>query len=100
MGALKVDVAEFNRLVGVRLRRRRRDLGLSQSDVARTVGITFQQIQKYEGGATIMASRLAQLAHALETPISYFFDGLTTATGEGPGQRPAQRRPFAGQHSD
>jgi transcriptional regulator with XRE-family HTH domain len=46
--------------------------------VAEIVGIRFQQIQKYECGANrISAARLWQLAHALDVPISYFYDGLT-----------------------
>ena len=63
--------------LGRRLRRRRRLLGLSQQQVASQVGIRFQQIQKYECGANrISAARLWQLAEALESPISYFYDGL------------------------
>jgi transcriptional regulator with XRE-family HTH domain len=66
--------------LGRRLRRRRRLLGLTQQQLAVQVGIRFQQIQKYECGANrISAARLWQLAEALETPISYFYDGLTEA---------------------
>ena len=64
--------------LGRRLRRRRRLLGLTQQQLAVQVGIRFQQIQKYECGANrISASRLWQLAEALETPVSYFYDGLS-----------------------
>ena len=64
--------------LGKRLRRRRRLLGLTQQQLALAVGIRFQQIQKYECGANrISAARLFQLAKALETPINYFYDGLT-----------------------
>lgn len=64
--------------LGKRLRRRRRLLGLTQQQLALAVGIRFQQIQKYECGANrISAARLFQLAKALETPISYFYDGLS-----------------------
>lgn len=64
--------------VGKRLRRRRRLLGLTQQQLAESIGIRFQQIQKYECGANrISAARLFQLAKALETPINYFYDGLT-----------------------
>ncbi|MGZ3306266.1 MAG: helix-turn-helix domain-containing protein [Asticcacaulis sp.] len=64
--------------LGKRLRRRRRLLGLTQQQLAQAVGIRFQQIQKYECGANrISAARLFQLAKALETPINYFYDGLT-----------------------
>lgn len=64
--------------LGKRLRRRRRLLGLTQQQLAVAVGIRFQQIQKYECGANrISAARLFQLSKALETPITYFYDGLT-----------------------
>lgn len=66
--------------LGRRLRRRRRLLGLTQQQLAVQVGIRFQQIQKYECGANrISAARLWQLAEALETPVAYFYDGLTEA---------------------
>jgi transcriptional regulator with XRE-family HTH domain len=66
--------------LGKRLRRRRRLLGMTQQQLAMQVGIRFQQIQKYECGANrISASRLWQLAEALETPVSYFYDGLSEA---------------------
>lgn len=66
--------------LGRRLRRRRRLLGLTQQQLALQVGIRFQQIQKYECGANrISAARLWQLAEALETPVNYFYDGLTEA---------------------
>jgi len=63
--------------VGQRLRQRRVLVGLSQERLARMVGITFQQVQKYERGANrIVASRLYQLANVLDVPVSYFFDDL------------------------
>ena len=66
--------------LGKRLRRRRRLLGMTQQQLALQVGIRFQQIQKYECGANhISAARLWQLAEALETPVSYFYDGLSEA---------------------
>ena len=66
--------------LGRRLRRRRRLLGLTQQQLAIQVGIRFQQIQKYECGANrISAARLWQLSEALETPVSYFYDGLAEA---------------------
>lgn len=66
--------------LGRRVRRRRRLLGLTQQNLAAAVGIRFQQIQKYECGANrITAARLWQLAEALESPVSYFYDGLEEA---------------------
>ncbi|MDZ7711787.1 MAG: helix-turn-helix transcriptional regulator [Rhodovibrio sp.] len=64
--------------VGQRLRQRRVLVGLSQEKLARMVGITFQQVQKYERGANrIVASRLYELARVLDVPVSYFFDDLS-----------------------
>jgi transcriptional regulator with XRE-family HTH domain len=63
--------------LGKRLRRRRRLLGLTQQQLAMSVGVRFQQIQKYECGANrISAARLWQLSEALQVPVAYFFDGL------------------------
>ena len=53
---------------------------MTQQQLAQAVGIRFQQIQKYESGANrISASRLWDLARALEMPVSFFFDGLESA---------------------
>ena len=62
--------------VGKQLRMRRKLLGLSQDDLGKKVGITFQQIQKYESGVNRMgASRMWEFAQALEISEAYFFDG-------------------------
>jgi transcriptional regulator with XRE-family HTH domain len=64
--------------LGKRLRRRRRLLGLTQQQLAGSVGVRFQQIQKYECGANrISAARLWSLSEALEVPVGYFYDGLS-----------------------
>lgn len=89
MGPLKRKPTKKNvgvdQHVGRQLRRRRTYLGLSQSDVAEALGVTFQQVQKYERGATrISASRLHILSEALEVPVSYFFAGLPGYDDEGP----------------
>lgn len=70
--------------VGARLRVRRKVLGLSQTQLAEALGITFQQIQKYERGANrISASKLYEAAKLLHSPVSYFFDGLEeTSNGD------------------
>ena len=74
------DSTDIDLHLGRRLRRRRRLLGLTQQQLALKVGIRFQQIQKYECGANrISAARLWELAEALETPVSYFYDGLAEA---------------------
>jgi hypothetical protein len=73
--------------VGARMRIRRKVLGLSQTQLADALGITFQQIQKYERGANrISASKLYDAARLLQSPVSYFFDGLEeTDNGEDDG---------------
>ncbi len=73
--------------LGRRLRRRRRLLGLTQQQLAVQVGLRFQQIQKYECGANrISAARLWQLAEVLESPVSYFYDGLEEVIERSTGQ--------------
>lgn len=63
--------------VGQRIRLRRMVLGLSQEKLAEGLGLTFQQVQKYEKGVNrVGASRLFDLARVLEVPVAYFFDGL------------------------
>lgn len=63
--------------VGQKLRLRRTMLGLSQEALAETIGITFQQLQKYERGANrISASRLYNLSCVMKVPVTYFFDTL------------------------
>ena len=66
--------------VGQRLRQRRWMLGLTQQQVGDRVGIKFQQVQKYETGQNrVSASRLWDLAKALDVPVGYFYDGLEGA---------------------
>ncbi len=66
--------------VGARLRRRRTLLGMSQTKLGEAVGLTFQQVQKYERGANrISASRLFDLSRVLDVPIEYFFDDMPAA---------------------
>jgi len=69
---------DIDQHLGNRVRRRRRLLGLTQLQLAQKVGVRFQQVQKYECGANRMsASRVWQLAMALEVPVAYFYDGLS-----------------------
>lgn len=66
--------------VGKRLRLRRTMMGLSQEAVAKAVGITFQQVQKYEKGANAMNSnRLYEFGQFMHVPVAYFFEGLERA---------------------
>jgi len=63
--------------VGARLRMRRALVGMSQEQLGSAVGISFQQVQKYERGINRMgASRLYRFATLLYVPVSYFFDGM------------------------
>lgn len=65
--------------VGSRVRQRRTLLGMSQEKLGNAVGLTFQQIQKYERGTNrIGASRLHEFSHILDVPVSFFFDQLPT----------------------
>ncbi|WP_374470917.1 helix-turn-helix domain-containing protein [Phenylobacterium sp.] len=78
------DAHPVDRHVGLRIRMRRKELGMSQDRLADALGITFQQIQKYERGANrVSASKLWETAHALQAPINYFFEGLPE-NGESP----------------
>lgn len=75
--------------VGSRVRLRRTLLGLSQEKLGDALGLTFQQVQKYERGANrIGASRLFDLSRVLDVPISFFFDDMTTEVSD---RSPAQR---------
>ncbi len=66
--------------VGARLRVRRTLLGMSQTTLGDAIGLTFQQVQKYERGSNrISASRLFALTRVLDVPIQYFFDDMPTA---------------------
>jgi transcriptional regulator with XRE-family HTH domain len=63
---------------------RRRMQSVSQEKLADALGLTFQQVQKYERGANrVSASKLYEIATTLHAPISYFFDGLDDPTGGG-----------------
>lgn len=67
--------------VGSRLRLRRTLLGMSQERLGEAIGLTFQQVQKYERGANrVGASRLYDLSRVLDVPVSFFFDDINPAT--------------------
>ena len=69
--------------VGKRIRHRRWLVGMTQQQLAESVGIKFQQIQKYETGANrVSASRLWDIADALDVEVSFFFEGLENDSGE------------------
>ncbi len=67
--------------VGVRIRQRRTELGLTQEQLANSLEVSYQQIQKYETGANrIAVSRLVDIARRLKVDMGYFFDGLDDAS--------------------
>jgi transcriptional regulator with XRE-family HTH domain len=69
--------------VGKRVRMRRLMLGLSQTKLADALGLTFQQVQKYEKGANrISASRLQGISQILQVPVFFFFDGAPHEPGQ------------------
>lgn len=69
--------------VGKRIRHRRWMVGMTQQQLADSVGIKFQQIQKYETGMNrVSASRLWDIARTLAVPIGFFFEGLGEQAGE------------------
>ncbi|WP_374469337.1 helix-turn-helix domain-containing protein [Phenylobacterium sp.] len=67
----------IDRHVGLRIRMRRKELGVSQERLAESIGLTFQQVQKYERAANrVSASKLWEMARALNTSVAYFYEGL------------------------
>lgn len=76
--------------VGKRIRQRRWLIGMTQQKLAETVGIKFQQIQKYETGANrVSASRLWDIGEAMGVPVSFFFDGLSSEAERAAGRAEA-----------
>jgi transcriptional regulator with XRE-family HTH domain len=73
----------IDRHVGGRVRMRRMLLGMSQEKLGEALGLTFQQVQKYEKGTNrIGASRLQQISGILQVPVSFFFDGAPNPNAE------------------
>ncbi|ASY61452.1 helix-turn-helix transcriptional regulator [Sinorhizobium sp. CCBAU 05631] len=69
--------------VGRRIRMRRVWMQVTQMALAEAIGVTFQQVQKYEKGTNrVGASRLQQIADALDVPVSYFFEDMPGATAD------------------
>ena len=80
-----MQARQMDENVGDRIRRRRTELGLTQEHLAESLGISYQQVQKYETGANrISAGRLYQIARRLDSEIGYFFAGIETAADPGP----------------
>jgi transcriptional regulator with XRE-family HTH domain len=80
----------IDRHVGSRVRMRRMMLSMSQEKLGGALGLTFQQVQKYEKGTNrIGASRLQQISHILQVPVAFFFEGAPTAQAPGAGEAPS-----------
>jgi transcriptional regulator with XRE-family HTH domain len=76
--------------VGSRVRMRRMMLSMSQEKLGDALGLTFQQVQKYEKGTNrIGASRLQQISHILQVPVSFFFEGAPSLPTDPGGMREA-----------
>jgi transcriptional regulator with XRE-family HTH domain len=85
-----------DRHVGRRVAERRIGLGHTQSQLGEALGLTFQQIQKYEKGANrVSASKLWEMARFLDVDISYFFGGLTSSAN---GMAEGEAAPFQHDH--
>ncbi len=84
--------------VGQRVWQRRKLSGMTQTDLGDAIGLTFQQVQKYERGTNrISASRLCELSRALDVPIEYFFEDMppeiTTISAAANGRRKVKKLP-------
>ena len=85
IGVVKKVPNPIDKHVGSRVRMRRMMLGMSQEKLGDALDLTFQQVQKYEKGTNrIGASRLQQISHILQVPVSFFFEGAPAAA-EQPG---------------
>ncbi len=80
--------------VGARVRMRRAFLGMSQTKLGDAIGLTFQQVQKYERGTNRMgSSRLYDLSHVLDVPVEFFFEDMPRAVAaSSPGRRPRKAK--------
>ena len=77
---MKKSTGSIDKEIGSRVRMRRISVGMSQEKLGDMLGLTFQQVQKYEGGANrVSASRLAEVAEVLGVSVSYFFNDLDLA---------------------
>lgn len=75
--ATKGEANDVDRHVGRRVFQARQDRGITQRHLAKAIGVTYQQLQKYENGINrIGASRLFRIAEALGVPVPYFFQGI------------------------
>ena len=86
---MKQDPTPIDVLVGENIRICRLQRRLTQTELGQRIGVSFQQVQRYENGANrVGASRLTQVANALEVPLLSLFDGTTTRPNRQPDQSP------------
>jgi transcriptional regulator with XRE-family HTH domain len=91
----------IDRHVGARVRMRRMMIGMSQERLGEALGLTFQQVQKYEKGTNrISASRLQQISETLNIPLAYFFKGAPVAEAAAVNGGFAESSPEEGYASD
>ncbi len=96
MAKISTDTQELEKHVGQRIRQRRIMLGLTQQELARMVGITYQQAHKYERGINrISAGRLYHVANVLQVDLRYFFDDLQSDESEELSRRERMRLDLA-----
>lgn len=79
---MKGSATKVDAHVGQRVRGRRKEMGLSQEKLAKSLGVSFQQVQKYEIGINrVSAGRLWDISHSLDVDIGYFFEGIAKGLG-------------------
>ena len=84
-----------DKYVGSRVRMRRIMLGMSQEKLGEALGLTFQQVQKYEKGTNrVGASRIQQIAEILQVPVSFLFEGGPSGMASPTASAKAPRRPM------
>lgn len=83
---MSLEPSSLDQLIGERIRLRRTELGLTQDQLAAALGVSYQQVQKYENGANrISAARLWQIGRRLQVPVGWFFDEVEAEVEGGPG---------------
>lgn len=83
--------AQHNAAIGARIRMARRLRGVSQTELGARIGVTFQQVQKYErAGNTVSAGGLLEIARVLELPVTFFYDDCEGEPARGVAQLPSE----------
>lgn len=88
---MKKSTGQIDKEIGSRMRMRRMLIGMSQEKLGEMLGLTFQQVQKYERATNrVSASKLWEMAKALHTSVAYFYEGLEPGKAGAPHNEPAQ----------